>query len=259
MARLPRPPQDNADASQDEDRIEDVNDDFDAEEGEQDDDENLDEGEGDEEAEGEGLGDEAPRQPEARREPSQRETSVQRAQRLARESRAEADALRREMADLRAEVQRARAPSETPEQESARLALMDPEQRAEYRFNKAMDNQNRQMAQMQARLADQADKSAFLAACASDPLLKTVAAEVETELANVRRQGQNVDREALANYLIGKRARSRAPAAVSKQRKAGERNIARQQGRPGAGRSDREPENRRGDEARRRRLEDVVF
>lgn len=200
-----------------------------------------------------------PRREAARRQP-ERETAVQRAQRLAREARAEADRNARELAELRAEMQRARQPAaETPEQEAARLALMDPEQRSEYRLNKALENQNRQFAQMQARLADQTDKSAFLAACAADPLLKSVAAEVETELANIRRQGQNVDREALANYLIGKRARTRAPAAVSKQRKAGERAIARQQTRPGAGRSDREPEDRRSNDARRRRLEDVVF
>lgn len=204
-------------------------------------------------------GDVAARDAAPRREAAQRETAVVRAQRLAREARAEADKNARELASLREEMQRARQPVETPEQEAARLAIMDPEQRAEYRFNKAMENQNRQMAQMQARMADQSDKSAFLAACASDPLLKTVAADVETELANIRRQGQNVDREALANYLIGKRARSRAPKALAKQRQTGERNIARQQGRPGAGRSDREPENRRSDDARRRRLEDVVF
>ena len=194
-----------------------------------------------------------------RREAAQRETAVVRAQRLAREARAEADKNARELADLRAEVQRQRAPSETPEQEAARLSLMDPDQRSEYRFNKAMENQNRQMAAMHARLADQSDKSTFAAACVSDPLLKTVATEVETELAKIRAQGQNVDREALANYLIGKRARSRAPGAVNKQRRAGERNIARQQTRPSAGRSDRGPEDRRSDDARRRRLEDVVF
>ena len=201
----------------------------------------------------------AARAPERRAPQRDRESAAVRAQRLAQEARAEADAARREAAEARAELQRLRQPTETPEQEAARLALMDPDQRSEYRFNKAMENQNRQMAAMQSRLADQADKSAFSAACLSDPLLKTVAAEVETELANIRRQGQNVDREALANYLIGKRARSRAPAAVNKQKKAGERNIARQQGRPSAGRSDREPENRKSDDARRRRLEDVVF
>ena len=86
-----------------------------------------------------------------------------------------------------------------------------------------------------------------------------MAAEVETELANLRRQGQNVDREALANYLIGKRARARGPKAVDKQRKTGERNIQRQSARPSAGRSDRGPEDRRSDDARRRRLEVVVF
>ena len=194
-----------------------------------------------------------------RREAAQRESAVVRAQRLAREARSEADKNARELAELRAEVQRQRAPSETPEQEAARLSLMDPDQRSEYRFNKAMENQNRQMAAMHARLADQSDKSTFAAACVSDPLLKTVAAEVETELAKIRAQGQNVDREALANYLIDKRARSRAPSSVKKQKQAGERNIARQQGRPSAGRSDRGPEDRRSDDARRRRLEDVVF
>ena len=213
-----------------------------------------DEDQGNEEAE-DGLAARSPR-----RDTSQRETATARAQRLAREARAEADAARREAAEIRAEIQRLRQPQqETPEQEAARLSLMEPEQRVEYRFNKALENQNRQTARLQAQLADQSDKSAFQLAASADPLLKSVAADVEKELAKVRAMGQNVDREALANYLIGKRARERGGRAVVAQRNVGQRNIQRQTTRPAGGRSDRGPEDRRSNDARRARLEDVVF
>jgi len=192
----------------------------------------------------------------------QRETAVVRAQRLAREARAEADKNARELAELRAEIQRVRQPpAESAEQESARLALMDPEQRSEYRFNKALENQNRQNAALYFRLQDQADKTTFVSLCAENKLYRAVKDDVEVKLSELRAKGQNVDREALAKYLLGERILKRAPKVVEQQRKVGEDRIRRQEGRPGAARSDREPEtaNRRNEDARRRRLEDVVF
>ena len=168
-----------------------------------------------------------------RREAAQRETAVVRAQRLAREARAEADKNARELAELRAEVQRQRAPSETPEQEAARLSLMDPDQRSEYRFNKAMENQNRQMAAMHARLADQSDKSTFAAACVSDPLLKTVAANVAASfirskiilagmpIAQCNRGSHDPSRPRSAGELSYRQARTFASARRNQETEAG--------------------------------------
>ena len=191
-----------------------------------------------------------------------RETPLSRANRLAREARAEADRNTRELADIRAELQRARQPpQESPEAEAARLALMEPAQQQEYKFNKAMEQQNRRFAAMQTQLADSTDKATFSSLCTTNPLYKRVAAQVETKLAEVRRLGQNVDREALAKYIIGEMVLQRGPKAAAQQRKVGSDNIRRQQTRPSNGRSDQQ--NATGDERRkaslRARLEDVTF
>ncbi len=246
--------------------LDDEDDQVQADVGEQDDVQDRDEGQGradaGEDAEGQGRP-QADGRLLARDRAPQRETAVVRAQRLAREARAEADTNRRELAELRAEIQRQnqQRTQETPEQEAARFALMEPEQRAEARLNKALDNQNRQFAHMSARLADQTDKSAFLALVASNPLVKRVASQVETELARIRALGQNVEREKLADYLLGKAIRERGVKAVDEQRRAGERNVQRQTTRGAAGRGDQASE--RGDDrrlaARRRALEDVTF
>ena len=235
-----------------------------SDEGQQDEAQGGDEGEDGEEASGDDEGDGKARllnNRDQRRLPA-RETAVSRSQRLAREARAEADKNARELAEVRAEIQRMRQPpAETPEQEQARLALMEPDQRVQYTLDKALRTQAQQFSRMQAQMSDQTDKSTFMALAAPDSLLKSVAQEVEQELARVRSMGQNVDREALANYLLGKRLRERSPKAAAAQRRAGERNIQRQQARPGAGRSDQGSD--RGDERRnalrRSRLEDVIF
>ena len=145
------------------------------------------------------------------------------------------------MAEVRAEVQRMRqAPQETPEQEAAKLALMEPEQRQEYRFNKAQQAMERRLAAIQYQTADAMDKGAFAAQAASNPVLKRLAPAVEKKMAELRAQGmQNIpDRSVLAKFLLGEQILERAPKAVERQRSEGERRIAQQRGRGGAGRSD---------------------
>ena len=223
------------------------------------------EGEGspdDERAEGgdEGEGRQAPEGGGRRRVLDEgRETATQRATRLAQEAREEANRAIREAADLRAQLnQRQQPPAETPEQKAARFALMDPEQRVEARFNEAQAANQAHLARMSAALADQTDKATFSSLAASNPLYKRVAGKVEEKLAELRRMGQNVDREALAKYVIGEEVLKRSATAIPKQRQAGQQNIRRQTARPGAGRSDETTEDRRR-QTLRSRLEDVTF
>lgn len=190
---------------------------------------------------------------------SQRESALAKSNRLAREARAEADRVSRENAEIRAEIQRMRQPAvETPEQEQAKLALMEPEQRVEYRFNKAMQRQEQQNAALQFQLRDSTDKSTFAALAVGNAFYRSVAKEVETKLAELRRQGQDVAREALAKYIIGERVLAKGPKAVERQRSEGERRIQQQRGRPNAARSDQTSDERRRLSARDR-LADVVF
>lgn len=262
----PRIPQENPDAQVEDEEIgDDATVDDEAEGLGEDDGEGQDDGAGDDERAEEDDG-QAPegdgRSRVLARERPARETPLAKANRLAREARAETDRLSREQAELRAEIQRMRQPAaETPEQEAAKLALMEPEQRQEYRFNRQMEALRRQQAATQFQMLDATDKVTFQALAASNPLVKRVAGQVETELAKIRAQGQNVSREQLADYLLGKAIRERGPKAVQQQQRQGERRIQQQRARPSAGRSDQGAD--RGDaraaEMRRKRLEDVVF
>lgn len=234
-------------------------------EGQDEDTQEDDAGEGDDGAEAEGEGQEGPDASEGdgrrrvlntRREG--RESPIKRLSRQAQESQARADRLEREVSELRAQRQREQQPQESPEQEAARLALMDPDARSEYRLNKAVSMMQRENAATQFRLQDQTDKASFAAACAANPLYKRYAGKVETKLAEIRAKGQNVDRDALVKYLIGEDIATRGPKALKTQREAGERNVQRQKVRPGSGRSDQG----RGERQAKNKyahLEDVTF
>jgi len=188
-----------------------------------------------------------------------RESALQKANRLAQEARESADRNARELADLRAQVQQRNQPAaETAEQKAARFALMDPEQRVEARFNEAQAASQAHLARMSAMMADQTDKATFSSLAAANPLYKRVASKVEEKLAELRRMGQNVDREALAKYVIGEEVLKRHSSTVPQQRKVAQQNIRRQASRPGSGRSDEAAEERR-KQTLRSRLEDVVF
>lgn len=190
--------------------------------------------------------------------PRRGETRFQRLANETKSARQESAELRRELEQLKAERRPAVQPSESPEQEAQRLALMTPEERMEYRFQKAERTNQQNMQAMAFQLQDGNDKSAFTSLCAGDPVAAKYKDRVETELTRIRGQGQNVSREALMDYLIGKDVRAKRGPAAEKQRKQGERNIQRQQARPANGRGDSAPA-KRGEKSLEDRLKDVTF
>lgn len=169
--------------------------------------------------------------------------------RQARERAQQAEAREKE-AQRRADAAESRANERRQVEDQAaereRLALMSPEEKADYRIGKAEERFNQRIAQADFRAEDRADKADFRHLCAEDKAVAAVAAEVEAELVSMRSQGRNVPREALANFLIGKRARERAKAAGTKQRRKGQESIRRETTRPARGRSDTASDRRQG-------------
>lgn len=173
----------------------------------------------------------------------------------------------REAAERRAEEAERRANDrrqETEQQERDRVALMTvEEQNAHYR-KQDQDATNRRLQQMEFRQVDRDDKADFRQACRDDPLMAKVATEVETRLTEMRSKGQNVEREALANYLIGQMVRKERGKAKTTQRRRGEESVRRETTRPVRTRSSAAPDRqRRGNEdtaeGRRKRLEGVTI
>lgn len=190
------------------------------------------------------------------RRPSRREARIQTLAEETRAARERADRLEAEIHEIRQrEYSRSRS-EETEAQRAERLALMTPEERSEYRLAEAMELNRRQLAEMQFRMEDQSDKRTFDAQATIDPLYAKWAPTVEAELQKLRMQGQNIDRERLFQYLVGKSVlearRSKSGAA-----RKGQESIRRQQAPAGRSRADTPAQRRQVADSPAKRLEGV--
>lgn len=216
-----------------------------------------DEGGGDEEGQEEGVleADFSSGQPQAR---GRGERRVQAALETARKAREEADRAIRELNEYRSRLQQPQ--QESKEIEEARLTLMSPEQRWEYRWDKKEREweQRQRISELQA--ADASDRATFTARYASNPVFGRYAERVEATLRDARSKGGNPDRETVLKYLLGEDAMQKLGEAKKTQTQQGQRNIQRQTTRPSSGRGD-QPAVRRGNltdaQQRERRLENV--
>jgi len=115
-------------------------------------------------------------------------------------------------------------PQESPEQERARLEMMTPDERAEYRVNKALTRFQSEQQVTAFRTQEQLDKQSFDTECRTNPMARRFADEVETELNKIRSEGGNVPRQAVLMYVIGraflnKEAKTRDKRAATTQTK----------------------------------------
>ena len=185
-------------------------------------------------------------------------------QRLANETReanTRAERLERELQDIRAERQRQTVQTQEREPSAEEMSLWSTDQIVQYRLDKATGKFNQTLQQMQFQNQESADKTSFHSLCASDSRAKKYADEVETRLLELRRQGQNAQREVILKYLLGEKLLQQSAKATSQQRKQGEQRIARQRGSNPPPRSDTRAGRQAETEAekRARRLENVTF
>lgn len=213
-----------------------------------------------EQDEGQADGEEAAEEVEAKK-PSRGEARFQKLANETRESREENARLKRELDEFKAEQSRQRATVEKKEPTADEMALWSTEQIIDYKLNKATGAFNQNLQQLQWNTQESNDKAAFERLQLSDPRAKKYAAEVETRLAGIRKQGQNVDREALLKFVIGEKVFQGGGKAAAKQKKEGAEQIRRQRTNPPSGQSDvrggRSQESEA--EARRKRLENITF
>jgi hypothetical protein len=156
--------------------------------------------------------------------------------------------------------QQSRAPQgETPEARANRLALLDPEARIREELNEAKQGFAREMQVVRFTTQDGNDRAAFQAKATVDPLYKKWEPRVEAELTELRRQGQNVDRERLMYYLIGKNAVEGRQAARPGQRAAAERRVSQQRTRPSNSGSDVQAQRRDRGNSLEKRLENQAL
>ena len=105
----------------------------------------------------------------------------------AQEERTHRERLEREIMEIRAAQQAARQ-QPTPEQEAERLAMMNPEERSEYKMNKALAEIRREQALTNFQNQDRSDKALFDAKALNDKVFQRYAAKVESERVRYMRE-----------------------------------------------------------------------
>lgn len=122
--------------------------------------------------------------------------------------------LDRELAETRRrldEITRtiARPQGETPEQRAQRHALMTPQEIMSETLRESEGRMAQQIQHLQFQNLDTADRTAFQAKAAVDPLYAKWGPKVEGKLAEMRSKGQSAEREVILKFLIGEAALER--------------------------------------------------
>lgn len=140
----------------------------------------------------------------------------------------------------------------------------DPRAISQHVANRTEQRINARVGRLEFFSADAADKAEFDRECGRNPMVDSVAQEVEERLSIARQQGHgNPSRIALAKLILGERVLSRAGKARGRQEAKASRERDRQRARPSSSRGDAgggSPARRRGNEdthaARARRLDE---
>jgi hypothetical protein len=145
---------------------------------------------------------------------------------------------------------------ETQEEENARMALMDPNERMQYTLDRGMHRINAMVQQAQSTQIESNDLARFRDLAATDRLARRFAPQVEELFQTLKSQGRMTAREVILNYVIGQEARKGvgSPRTRDKRREA-QREISRNRGNGSSGRSDVSSERRRGGQTLEQRLE----
>lgn len=188
------------------------------------------------------------------RQPSRGENRVAAATRAAKEAKAEAASIKQQFEALQRQISAPR--QETQEQFRERIANMDQVQFAEYMLQQqAATNQ-----QLQFQAQESADRTAYDALAARNPVAAKFKDDVEARLAQMRATGTTAPRETILRWVIGDRAMANAGRATGKAKRAADANRERNTARPPAGRGDSTAQDQRRSgtsSARDKRLENM--
>jgi hypothetical protein len=189
---------------------------------------------------------------QAREQPSRGDRRFQTMANELQEQRRRNDDLNRRLDALLAGQAQPRPQGETPEARAQRQSLMTPEERIREDMNLDRQNFANEIQQMRFATLDGNDRAAYQAKATVDPLYKKWETKVEAELATLRNQGMNADREKIMFYLIGKAGVEGRQANGPRQRAEAQQRVRRAQTRPTNSGSDIAPRRSRGDSLERR-------
>lgn len=125
----------------------------------------------------------------------------------------------------------------TEQQERERLALMTPEERADYRITQHERRTAEVLRQTQINTAVHMDKAAYEAKAVNNPVYRRMQEAVEARFAEQMRIGQPTDRETILKYLLGEQAINGAASGGGAARRQARRRVEQQAVKPSAGKS----------------------
>jgi hypothetical protein len=181
-------------------------------------------------------------------------------QRLANETRAareEAAQARRDADELR-RAQWQRDQHVSAQQEAERLALMTPEERADYKIAKFERDATAREQRSRFETQNLIDKTSFEAKATVNPVYARYQDEVETRFQELMRQGKPTEREVILKFMLGERALSSANGAGS-AKKAAQQRVERQKVNAGSPKGDMVAKRGKGASTPEQRLKDVFI
>lgn len=182
--------------------------------------------------------------------------AIMQAKAAAKAANDKAEAIERELQQLRAERQQA-TQQITERERQERLALMTSEERMEFHLQELRAQQEQFQRNTFAQQADQADRAAYQAKAAADPRYKKYEADVERELQLARSRGLQITREGVLAFVLGHKILTGDKGAIKAARAAGAARVSGQKTNPGGSASDQG--RTRAQKSLRERLEGVTF
>lgn len=165
-----------------------------------------------------------------------------------------AERARRELIE-RMTQQRPQEPD--PREEETRLAEMSPDERAAYSLAKSHKSLEQKIEQIRFENADKADKMAFEAKAASNPVYAKYAQKVEERVMQLYRTGQVLPREVVLTYLVGEAVMANKGKS-KEQAISAKKNVETQRAAPVAAKGDQGGTQKPDDRAARiKRLENI--
>ncbi len=163
----------------------------------------------------------------------------------------------RELMEIKAERQ-ARQQQEDPNREAERLALMTPEERADYKLNNVVNALRREQALTAFKVQDESDKARFDAKAAADKVYAKYADRVEqARLKYMREQNTVIPREELLKHMVGEDVLKNRGRNTAKATQQGRQNIQRQQAPLANGKGNTQANRRGAQDTPAKRLEGV--
>ena len=189
---------------------------------------------------------------------SRAETRFQKLANEAKEAKTKAEAAEAEVRAMRV-AQAQQNQHLTQQQEAERLALMTPEERADYKISRFERDAHIRAQNQELRTQALVDKASYDAKATINPVYAKYKDEVDAQFEERMKAGRPVEREVILKFMLGERALNGALSSTRKAKAQGQRRIDAQRTSSGNSKGDRSAERQKAGNTAESRLKDVYI